>query len=180
MIGKCSECLKHKPAKVKEELKPHSVPTRPWEKIATDLFELHKKHYLVITDYYSLWPELYELKITSSRQVIEVMKEVFARHGIPAQLVSDNGSQYISHLFKMFAKSWNFKHTTSSPRYPQSNGFAESSVKNMKGMVKKCLATNKDITKGLLTIQHTFNMREEPSRIVDGEATFAKLTPMTT
>ena len=155
MIGKCSECLKHKPAKVKEELKPHSVPTRPWEKIATDLFELHKKHYLVITDYYSLWPELYELKITSSRQIIEVMKEVFARHGIPTQLVSDNGSQYKSHLFKKFAKSWDFKHTTSSPRYPQSNGFAESSVKNMKGMVKKCLATNKDIRKGLLTIRNT-------------------------
>ena len=155
MIGKCSECLKHKPTKTKEQLKPHPVPTRPWEKVATDLFELNRRHFVVVTDYYSLWPELFELKVTSSRQVIEVMKEVFARHGIPSQVVSDNGSQYKSHLFKKFARSWDFDHVTSSPRYPQSNGFAESSVKTIKGMVKKCLSSNKDVKQGLLSIRNT-------------------------
>ena len=83
------------------------------------------------------------------------MKDVFARHGIPAELVSDNGSQYKSGLFKKFAKEWDFQHTTSSPRYPQSNGLAESSVKTVKKMMKKCLASGKDIQQGLLTIRNT-------------------------
>jgi hypothetical protein len=155
MVNKCSECNKHKPSKQKEPLKPHPLPTRPWEKIGSDLFEHEGKHYIVVTDYYSLWPELYQLNVAKTPQVIEVMKEAFSRHGIPTELVSDNGSQYKSYLFKQFAKSWDFEHTTSSPRYPRSNGLAESSVKTMKAMVKKCLASNRDIKQALLTIRNT-------------------------
>ena len=83
------------------------------------------------------------------------MKDTFARHGVPTELVSDNGSQYISKQFKKFAKEWDFCHDTSSPRYPQSNGLAESSVKTVKLMMKKCLATGKDIQQGLLAIRNT-------------------------
>ena len=155
IISKCSECLKHKPSKTKEELKPRPVPTRPWQKIGSDLFELKRKNFIIITDYYSLWPEVYELKEAKSAQVIQVMKDTFARHGVPTELVSDNGSQYISKQFKKFAKEWDFCHDTSSPRYPQSNGLAESSVKTVKLMMKKCLATGKDIQQGLLAIRNT-------------------------
>ena len=88
-------------------------------------------------------------------QVIKVMKDVFARHGIPTEVVSDNGSQYKSQLFKNFAKEWDFHHDPSSPRFPQSNGLAEASVKTVKSMMKKCLATGKDIHQGLLSIRNT-------------------------
>jgi transposase InsO family protein len=83
------------------------------------------------------------------------MKDVFLRHGIPEEVYSDNGPQYKSYVFKQFAKKWNFKHTTSSPRYPQSNGLAESSVKIIKNMIKKCITHNDDITAGLLAIRNT-------------------------
>ena len=83
------------------------------------------------------------------------MKDVFARHGVPAELISDNGSQYKSGQFRKFAKEWDFLHNTSSPRYPQSNGLAESSVKTVKMMMKKCLATDQDIQQGLLSIRNT-------------------------
>ena len=155
MVKGCSTCLKHKPSKPKEALQPRSIPSRPWEKIGTDLFELAGKPYIVITDYYSLYPEVYELKEAKSRQVIAVMKDTFSRHGIPTEVVSDNGSQYKSHCFRQFAKEWDFQHNTSSPRYPQSNGLAESSVKTVKSMMKKCLATKKDIKQGLLSIRNT-------------------------
>ena len=155
MVKRCTECLRHKPSKKKEELQPHPVPTQPWQKIGSDLFELQRKNFIVITDYYSSWPEVYELKHANSKHVITVMKDVFARHGVPTELISDNGSQYKSGLFKKFAKDWDFRHTTSSPRYPQSNGLAESSVKTVKKMMKKCMASGKDIQQGLLTIRNT-------------------------
>ena len=110
---------------------------------------------MIITDYYSLWPEVYELKEANAKQVITVMKDVFARHGIPTEVVSDNGSQYKAKQFKKFAKDWDFHHDPSSPRYPQSNGQAESSVKTVKLMMKKCLATGKDIQQGQLSIRNT-------------------------
>ena len=155
MVSKCNECLKHKPSKQKENLKPRPVPTRPWEKVGSDLFHLGGSNYIVITDYYSLWPEVYQLKQATSACVISTMKDVFARHGIPTELVSDNGSQYKSARFRTFTREWNFQHSTSSPRYPRSNGLAESSVKTVKMMMKKCLATKKDVKQGLLTIRNT-------------------------
>ena len=115
MIKGCTQCLKHRSSKQKEELKPRPVPTRPWEKIGSDLFDLHGSKYIIITDYYSSWPEVYQLKQANSAQVISVMKDTFARHGIPTELVSDNGSQYKSHQFKKFSKEWDFQHETSSP-----------------------------------------------------------------
>lgn len=155
MVNKCKDCLRYKPSKSNEPLKPHEVPTRPWEKVGTDLFQLKDSNYIIITDYYSLYPEVYELKRTKSDNVVAVLKDVFARHGIPTELVSDNGSQYISHQFRKFVKTWCFKHTTSSPRYPRSNGLAESSVKTIKSMLKKCLNTGLDIKMGLLSIRNT-------------------------
>ena len=64
-------------------------------------------------------------KTTSSLAVIEALKAIFTRHGIPAELRSDNGPQYHSDEFAQFVQDWGFSHTTSSPRFPPSNGEAE-------------------------------------------------------
>ena len=66
------------------------------------------------------------------------MKSIFARHGIPQQVWSDNGPQFSSNMFKKFSEDYNFTHTTSSPRYPASNGEAERAVRTVKEMLKKC------------------------------------------
>ena len=34
------------------------LPKHPWERIATDLFELNKQAYLLLVDYYSRYPEV--------------------------------------------------------------------------------------------------------------------------
>ena len=35
----------------KEPLMPSTLPNHPWERVATDLFELDKKTYLLVVDY---------------------------------------------------------------------------------------------------------------------------------
>ena len=73
--------------------------------------------YVIIVDYYSLWPEVYQLKRPDCANIIHATKEAFSRHGIAEELISNNGPQYNSYCFKRFAKEWQFKHTTSSPYY---------------------------------------------------------------
>ena len=65
---------------------------------------------------------------TSFRFEISHLKAIFARHGIPETVISDNGPQYSSAEFSKFAQKWGFSHLTSSPKYPQSNGEAERTV----------------------------------------------------
>ena len=105
--------------------------------IGTDLFELSGQHYLLLVYYFSRYPEIVRLTSTTSAAVITSLKSIFARHGIPEILRSDNSPQYAAQEFSKFAKSYGFQHTTSSPRYPQSNGQTERTVKTVKQMLKQ-------------------------------------------
>ncbi|CAH2034452.1 unnamed protein product, partial [Iphiclides podalirius] len=52
-VARCEPCQRHRTAARREPLAPHPVPELPWEILAADIFEFHKKHYLLIVDYYS-------------------------------------------------------------------------------------------------------------------------------
>ncbi|CAB4044475.1 sec1 family domain-containing 2, partial [Paramuricea clavata] len=60
--------------------------------------------------------------------VIAELRKIFSRYGIPEEVMSDNGPQYALREFQEFAKTREFKHVTSSPRYPRSNGLAEKTA----------------------------------------------------
>ena len=78
-----------------------------------------------------------------------------ARHGIPERVVSDNGPQYSSEEFRSFAQQYEFEHVTSSPGYPQSNGKAESAVKQAKRIMEKAIAAKEDPYLALLAHRNT-------------------------
>ena len=93
--------------------------------------------YLLIIDYYSRYIETARLSSESSSEVIRHTKSILARHGIPKEIVSDNGPQYSSLEYKNFVSEYGILHTTSSPKYPQSNGEAEKGVRTVKALLKK-------------------------------------------
>jgi len=140
-ISQCAVCLSHHYKLAKEPMMVAALPTEPWKKVGTDLFQLNGKDYLVVIDYYSNYPEVEQLRQTTSNEMIQRMKCIFARHGIPHCVQSDNGPQYNSHEFRLFAEQYGFKHTTSSPLYPKANGKAEKGVKRL---LKKAAASNSD------------------------------------
>lgn len=48
--------------------------------------------------------------------IIDCCKQQFSRYGIPdSGVVTDNGTQFTSQDFALFAKAWEFHHVTSSP-----------------------------------------------------------------
>lgn len=78
-----------------------------------------------------------KINSSSSKTVINVLKENFSRYGIPKILKSDNGPAFSSAEFKNFAVSYGFEHITSSPRYSQSMGFTEKYVQICRNLLKK-------------------------------------------
>ena len=133
-----------------EPLIPTGMSNRPWQKVATNLFEWQKSQYLVVMDYYSQFIESAKLSSTGSPDVIKHLKSVFAHHGIPKVVMSDNGPQYSSELFTKFSKKYEFKHVTSSPKYPQSNGAAERAVRTIKEMLNKNQTKEGDVYMAIL------------------------------
>ena len=99
-------------------------------------------------DYFSHYPEVMKLSSTTSGGVINALKSIFGRHGIPEALISDNGPQFNSHEFE---EKYDIRHETSSPHYPQSNGQAERCVQTIKNILQK----SADPYLGLLSYRST-------------------------
>ena len=134
-IRSCPQCVKSY-VPPKEPLITTPLPTRPWQKLAADLFELNNNPYLIVVDYFLRYPEVVKLTSTTSVNIINILKSIFARNGIPSTLITDNGPQFSSREFQKFASVYSFQHLTSGPRYPQSNGLVETAVGTTKGLLQ--------------------------------------------
>lgn len=95
------------------------------------------KQYLVVSDYYSRYLEIILLHTTTSEQVVQKLKVLFARFGIPEQIVSDIGPQFTSEVWRNFCVLYDIQHITSSPHNPQGNGHAERAVQTAKRILKQ-------------------------------------------
>ena len=139
----------------KEPLQPHDVQSRPWAKVAVDLFHLSGQQSLLIVDYFSGFWEVEPLQSTLSSDIIKKMKMYFAQYGIPNVVVSGNGPQFAAQEFQHFSKTWQFQLNTTSPLYPKSNGKAENAVKAAKQLVKKANKDKADAYLALLAYRNT-------------------------
>ncbi|XP_044005925.1 uncharacterized protein K02A2.6-like [Aphidius gifuensis] len=154
MVSSCSVCQQFRHFRTKEPMIPHEIPLRPWAKVGTDILEFAGRTYLVVIDYYSKWLELLPMKFKTANEVIYKLKEIFSRLGVPEELVSDN-MPYNSMEFKKFGKEWDIKLTTSSPRYPKSNGLAERAVQISKNILRRASTGHADIFTMLLDYRNT-------------------------
>ena len=74
----------------------------------------------------------------TASSVITSMKSVFAQHGVPDEIMTDN-MPFASKDMIIFAKDWNFNIITSSPHYVLSNGSAERIIQTVKSLLKKAI-----------------------------------------
>eukprot|EP00731_Ephydatia_muelleri_P001018 Em0001g1018a len=155
MVEKCDACQNYQYSNQKEPMVQGQIPEGPWDMVATDLFQWDGADYLLIVDYYSRFIEFCRLPNTSSSMVIIHTKSIFARHGIPKSVRSDNGPQFSAMEYGKFAEEWGFAHVTSSPYHPQSNGLAEKSVQIIKRMLNKSKRDGQDPYLNLLELRNT-------------------------
>ena len=136
-VSSCQICLSKRPSQHAEPLISTPLPERPFQKVAADLFEFEKKEYLIFVDYYSRFIEIASMGNITSETTINRLKNIFARYGVPASLMTDNGTQFTSASFEKFSKTWNFAHDTSSPHFHQANGAAERAVRTAKHILSQ-------------------------------------------
>ena len=91
------------------------------------------------------------------------MRQLFSEQGIPEVVRSDNGPHFNSQTFQEFARDLSFKHITSSPHYPRSNGFIESQVKSVKSALLKSKMTKSDPDMSILCLRATPVYHKLPS-----------------
>ena len=132
-VKSCDKCQSNQSAPAEAPLHPWEWPGLPWSRIHIDFAGPYKgEMFLVVVDAYSKWLEVRRMRSTTSAATIEKLREMFATHGLPATVVSDNGSNFTSSEFQEFMKKNGIKHIAVSPYHPASNGLAERAVRIFK------------------------------------------------
>ncbi|KAG7564134.1 Ribonuclease H-like superfamily [Arabidopsis suecica] len=148
---RCKKCQMHAPLihQPSELLSSISAPY-PFMGWSMDIVgPMHRstrgvQYLLVLTDYFSKWIEA-EAYINIHDSVVKTFlwKHIICRYGVPYEIVTDNGPQFISNDFEDFCSAWGIKLSYSTPRYPQGNGQAEASNKTILNNLKKRLNARK-------------------------------------
>ena len=154
IVSECDICSKFRKEHQREPLIPHDIPNARFYKIGVDIMTFKSVDYLVVVDYFSKFPKMLELPDKTAATVIQKLKSVFARFGIPYEIVSDN-MPFQSANFLKFADEWGFKTTTSSLNFPQSNGQVERTIQTLKRSLKKADYEGKDPYLSLLEYRNT-------------------------
>ena len=133
----CSGCQLMQAEPSTAPVHPWEWPSSPWQRIHIDFAgPFLGCMFLIVVDAHSRWLEIEKMDTTTSTKTIEKLQSLFARYGVPSQLVSDNGPQFKSEEFQMFLKRNGIKHLTSAPYHPASNGLAERCVQSFKSAMK--------------------------------------------
>lgn len=149
MVETCAVCAELLPTKQKEVIKEKSSASAPMTHVGVDLFDFMGQDWLVMVDRYSGFPFAKRLTRTATSDVTKILLEWFLEWGYPSVIRSDGGPQFRA-KFVDFCKENNITHELSSPYNPRSNGLAESAVKNMKHLLKKCHADKSCFRSALL------------------------------
>ena len=163
MISNCSTSIEYRNSQAQETLVQHEAPSSAWVKVGTDLFALFNKDYVIVVDYYSKFFEISLIPDKESSTVITHVKSIFSRHGVPKEVISDNGPEFSSYEFSTLAKEWDLHHNPSSPRYPQSNGLVERTIQTVKKTLRKVVKSENDVYFCLLALRTASSKDNEKS-----------------
>ena len=102
------------------------------------------KHLVVAVDYFTKWVEAEPLAtITLARVEAFTFKTIICRFGIPAEIVTDNGTQFTGSQFRELLQGLHIRHHFSSVEHPQTNGQAEAANKVILNGLRKRLKSAK-------------------------------------
>ena len=133
----CEVCQAVRNAPPNAPLYPKRWPTRAWQRVHIDFAEKDDNYFLESIDSHSKWIEVAHMRSTTAQSTIDQMRLWFAAYGLPKEVVSDNGPQFISQEFTDFLKQNGVKQTLVPPYHLPSNGAAESTVQILKRALRK-------------------------------------------
>ncbi|UYV75399.1 K02A2.6-like [Cordylochernes scorpioides] len=166
MISSCAVCLSCSHDPPKTDVYPWIWPSRPWSRLHIDhAGPFQGKLLLVVVDAYSKWIEAKIVSTTSTETTINCLKEIFATHGLPDVIVSDNGTSFTSELFRTFLKRNGVRHILCAPYHAASNGQVERAIQTLKNLLRKNSSGNwtTRLSRSLLSMRIAINSTTQKS-----------------
>ncbi|UYV75503.1 hypothetical protein LAZ67_13000420 [Cordylochernes scorpioides] len=143
LVINCWVCKNHdkRLKSIRVPITPVERPANPWTKLGLDIVgpfidsEIGFRFAITLIDYTSKWPEVFCTNKTTSKVIINFLEDVFSREGFPREIVTDNGTPFISEEFEDFLRSNGIKHIRTANYHPACNGEVENFNKTLKSTV---------------------------------------------
>ena len=97
------------------------------------------QYILVLCDYATRYPEAMALRKVDAGSVADQLIQLFARVGIPREILSDQGTNFMSQLLKELYNLLNIRPIRTSPYHPQTDGLVERFNKTLKSLLRKLI-----------------------------------------
>ena len=136
-VKECNPCQRSRPNPPATYLHPWERPANPWERIHVDYASVEGQNVLILVDAHSKWIEAIPTSSMTAGMIVRTMRGVFATHGVPKVVASDNGPSFTAHEFTEFLEANGIQHKLSAPYHPATNGLAERAVQTVKQGVKR-------------------------------------------
>ncbi len=176
---RCGTCNRMAPSQPHLPPFESDLPSYPFQAIAADYFTLCGVKFLVVVDRFSGWPHMMRAmgsdEALGASGLIRCLKLMFATFGIPEEVSSDGGPEFVAAETQAFLQKWGVRHRRSAAYNARSNGRAEVAVKSMKRLLQSATtaegALNEDrVLYGLLQYRNTpqTNSGSSPAQILFG------------
>ena len=116
----------------------------PFKRVAVDIVgpiappsEAGHRYILTLVDYVTRYPEAVPLKKITTEAVAEVLLDIYSRVGIPEEVLTDQGTQFMSECMQEVSRLLSIKGLTSTPYHPICNGLVERWNGTLKSMIKR-------------------------------------------
>ena len=144
----CKACQLDSSKRVsKAPLMPLPIIAEPFRRIAMDIVgplpksRSGKRYILVVCDYATRYPEAVPLRSTDATHIAEELVQIFSRVGIPEEILTDQGSNFMSALLNEVYKLLKVKPIRTSPYHPQTDGLVERFNQTLKSMLRKTVTS---------------------------------------
>jgi hypothetical protein len=142
-VRECNKCELNKNTLLPRfgELKPIDT-SRPGQIYTTDLVgplpetTSGNKYILAVCDHYTKWAKLYGLKEISAPTVAKFLVEFFMSHGIPEAVLSDRGTNFLSHVITEIFDLLNIRRLKKASFHAQTDGLTERVNRTLKEMLR--------------------------------------------
>src|SRR3954447_8798565 len=143
-VQQCDICQKRARGKEIPEASSATINAEPFAHIGIDVMgplpvtRAGKRYIILAVDFFTKYTEAVATEEADAQAVVKFLyTDVICRHGVPKEITSDRGTEFLNDLVKGFERTYHIRHIKTTAYHPQGNGQTERTNQTVKNILAK-------------------------------------------